>query len=311
MAAPTPMSAPATLSGLRSELKVPGLRQVFFNSAKSVNTLIPTLFKVQTSKRSFEETLSMTGITDFVALAEGSTISAQAIGQGYKSRWTHVRYANGTSYTQDAIDDELYGVLKDKAETLGKSSARTREKQAASFFNGGQTTVWNTEEGQFFFDTDHPIDPRALTIGSASTFSNLVTGDLAISTLQEAIVLLQTCPDAMGSPMNLSPRMLLVHPTKVFLAKQILGSPGEHDSANRASNPFADFNIKVVSWPYLTSTSACFLGSDENPLIWFNRTPLKDDLDYDISSLIYKHVAHYRVSFGAKDPRGWVCITGS
>lgn len=311
MAAPTLTGVPILKGSLNPKLleAKANLKRVFDFELKSRTSLIPTLFHVDSSTRAYEEQISMGGITDFTQIGETTAITYQGMSNGYVSRWTHLKYANGVSHSLEAIEDEQHGVLKRKSELLAESAWSTREQLAASFFNNAFTRVWNATEGQYFCDSDHPLDPRA-TYNSGTTFSNTLTDPLDIEPLQEVIVLAQRLPSPMGRPLNYTPKYLLVPPALQFLAKQILQSSGEYDSPNNSINTIRNA-MQVLVWPYLTSSTVWFVICDRHELYWYNRRPFTHDTEEDFDTEILKEKATFRCSNGAADPRGVFGSTGT
>lgn len=311
MASPTLTGTPILKGALNSKLLEAKavLRRVFDFEVQSRQSLIPTLFHVDSSTRSYEEQLSMGGISDFVQTGETQAINYQGMSNGYVSRWTHLKYSNGISHSFEAIEDDQHNVLTKKGQLLAEAATSTRETLAAALFNNGFTQVWNTTEGQYLFDTDHPLDTRA-TYDSGTTFSNKLTDPLDIGALQDVIVLAQRLPSPMGRPLNYVPKYLVVPPALQFLARQILQSPGEYDSPNNTINTIKN-SMTVLVWPYLTSSTAWYVMCDRHELYWYNRRPLTQESADDFDQEIVKSKATFRCSLGAADARGIFGSTGS
>lgn len=297
--------APMVTSGFDSALFREGLREVFYDSVNGVDDKIGTLFSRATSKSNYEEMLSMSGLTYFKSWDERSPITYEGIASRYKTRFTHADFSKGVSYSRKAKRDLKYNTLSDIARDFGNVAGATQQVLAASLFNLAFTSVWNSTEGQFLIDSDHPLDARV-----GGTSSNLVTGALGISTLQEAITKLTLTPNDVGMPIGIKPKYLLVHPSKMWLADSLVNSPGEYDSPNLAKNTLKG-QITPVAWEYLTSETAWYVIGDKTRVYWFDRESLQDEMEIDFDTGDIKHKAWFSSSFGAADWRGIVGSTGA
>lgn len=284
-----------------------GLKEVFWNSIKSVDSKLGLAFAVATSNRSYEELYSLAGLTNFGVWADGTAINYEAVESRYLSKLTHITYAKGLRYTRDLKTDEKYGLMKQAVSEMALAAANTREGHASAFFNNGFTTVWNSTEGQYFFDDDHPMSSRS----STSTDSNLVTGALSLTTLESAIIAMRDTLDDVGRKMNIRPIRLWVPSALEFTAKKILQSPDDPSTANRSVNPVHNLGLQLVVWPNLSSTTAWMLQGDYAKTLWYDRVPLNEAMEEDFDTGDTKHKAAYRSSVGAADWRGWVGSLGT
>lgn len=306
MAAPTPLADPLVRGALPSEALVEGMRRWFWLEAKDPENLIPKVFNVHTSQKAQEFDYSMTTIGLFVEKGPLQPFEYEQIGKGYKSTYTHVTYGKGVRTEKEAIDDEQYGLLEKRSRLLANSWKRTRARHLVTWLEAGFTSVWNTTEGQYLFDTDHPLDPRAATPPSPHSAGygvNKITGGLSIDNLQTAIEMLQTTPDAMGEPMDMKAKYLLVPPALQFLAAQILKSAGEYDSPNNTINTIANA-MQIIIVPRLSSATNWYVLADQHELHWFDREPLNTTEKYEDDPGLYRQTARGRYSYGASDWRG-------
>lgn len=313
MAAPVPLTDPLVAGALPSEALVEGMRRWFWLEAKDPEDLIPRIFNVHTSQKAQESDYSMTTIGTFVEKGPLQNFEYEQIGKGYKSTYTHATYGKGVRTEKEAIDDEQYGLLKKRSQLLANSSKRTRARHWVTWLEAGFTTTWNSTEGQYLFDTDHPLDPRAGTPPSphaAGYGKNLITGGLSIANLQLAIRMLQTCPDAMGEPMEMQAKYLLVPSDLQFLAKQILKSTGEYDSPNNTINTIANA-MEVIVVPRFTNATNWYVVADKTELHWFDREALNTTEKYEDDPGLFRQTARMRFSYGASDWRGIIGGNGA
>lgn len=75
---------------------------------------------------------------------------------------------------RNAIEDDNVGTLTPRIRNMGESAARHPDKLIAALINGGGAAT--CYDGQFFFDTDHPVYANHDGTGAASTVSNIQAG---------------------------------------------------------------------------------------------------------------------------------------
>lgn len=76
-------------------------------------------------------------------------------------------FENTVSVGRDEIDDDQYGVYKPVIEQLGQDAALHPDELVFGLLNAGFTTP--CYDGQYFFDTDHPVGPSGNQV-SVSNF---------------------------------------------------------------------------------------------------------------------------------------------
>lgn len=118
----------------------------------------------------------------------------------------------------DDIDDDQLGAYGDEFALLGEEARWwPRDLLVAALKAGGATNGW---DGQFFFDTDHPVDPY---IAGAGTWSNLFTGTaLTDANLAAVITAMSRIKGPGGRHLRIRGRKLLIPPQLEFTAKAIL-----------------------------------------------------------------------------------------
>lgn len=81
------------------------------------------------------------------------------------------KYENTVGVDRDAVEDDTYGVYKPVIQQLGLDAKQHPDELVFSLLAGG--TSKTCYDGQYFFDTDHPVVQEDGSIGS---ISNIVTG---------------------------------------------------------------------------------------------------------------------------------------
>lgn len=169
-------------------------------------------------------------------------------------------FASGIDISKDLYDDNMHGVWAADVRDFALKARVTQDDHAFSLWRNAFTTTL-TADGVAFISSAHPL------IGGGTT-SNLVTGALSTTTLNNAIVALREQVDQSGVILGGVPSILLV-PAKLFkLAIEITQSALISDSGNNAINVYRSaYGFTVWSSPYLGAASG---GSDT---AWFLLTP--------------------------------------
>jgi len=79
-------------------------------------------------------------------------------------------FENTVGVSRDEIDDDQYGVYSPVFQQLGQDAATHPDELVFTLFNAGFTTP--CYDGQYFFDTDHPVGPP----GAQKSVSNFQGG---------------------------------------------------------------------------------------------------------------------------------------
>src|SRR5262249_40904903 len=111
-------------------------------------SMIPSLYRMAASQRAFEDHI---GGGQFSS--RGGNFEASGGGQdddfakGFKTTDTHGEVAKGFGVERKLIDDNQTQIVFDRAELLGDSAFRFREKSAAKVFNNAFTSSGTDDEG--------------------------------------------------------------------------------------------------------------------------------------------------------------------
>lgn len=263
------------------------------------------VFKERKSNMALEQSTSMRYLaTAFIKQEGAPTTADNASGQRYTYNQTHNEFGVMFSMTRKLLDDNLY-----KAEfgpmVMGMSNAfnRTNEAFAADVLNNA--TVYNNAlggDGVALAATNHPVD--------GGTFSNLAAPAASLnetSLLNAQVAINANFRDNANQRMNAKPRQLIIPPQLEPVAIRLLKTelrPGTGDNdVNAILSTQGGIPQGYVVWNYLTSAFAWFLQTDQDGLVYMNRTPYETDMSVDFStdSLLVK--GYERNSYNYNEPR--------
>lgn len=121
---------------------------------------------------------------------------------------------------RNSIEDDTYGIYNPVASMMGQQAEKYPDDLLVQLLLNGESIVG--PDGQFFFDTDHPVSPINATLGVQS---NLFTGrPLTGPNFDIVRSAMTTLREENGRIMRLMPNLLVVPPQLEFTAKQILNA---------------------------------------------------------------------------------------
>jgi hypothetical protein len=283
-----------------------GLAKIFGQTYDNHPVEWDKIFDLNTSHKNFELDQQYEGFGLAPVKPEGQEIEFDSAQQGFTPQYQHLTYAKGFIVTQEALEDELYGVFNKKARALAYSMQQTKEIVGADVLNDGfsSATLMPGGDGVSLFNSDHPNGP------SGGTYENLLTTDTDLSEkgIETLVIQIKNATDPRGLKIALQPERLVVPTALCFEAQRILMSVLQNDSANNAVNALRDMNMipgGYVVNHYLDSDAAWFIKTNapEGMKYWTRRTvSFAEDNDFTTYNMRMK--ADERYSFGWSDARG-------
>lgn len=293
---------PISRAQLLKEL-LPGLNGLFGLTYAQYEEEHKAIYDIETSDRSFEEEVKLSGFGAAPVKPEGSAIAYDTAQESFVARWTHETIAMGFSITEEAIEDNLYDSLSARyTKALARAMAHTKQTKAAMLLNKGFTS-YLSGDGVTLLNGAHP------TV-SGRTNSNVlaVPADLNETSLEQAIIDIGRFVDERGLLIAARARKLIVPQSLVFTATRLL------ETEKRPGTDWNDVNAIVSNGAlpegytvnhYLTDDDAWFIKTDiPNGMKMFQRSPLKTSMDGDFETGNVRYKARERYSFGVGDPLG-------
>ena len=291
-----------------------GLNEVFGVSYEEHPTQWDKIFEVKDSKKAFEVDQQFEGFSLAPVKDQGDSIAYDSQQEGFTPKYVNLTYGKGFIATEEAIEDNLYGVFKDKARALAFSMRQTKEVVLANVLNNGfdSNFVMQDGDGQELLSTAHPNGPT-----DGGTYSNklAIDADLTEATLEDLVIQIGQATDPRGLRIALQAVRLIVAPSNEFNAKRILGSTLQNDTANNATNAMKDMNSIRDGFTvnnYLTDNDAWFVKtSAPKGMCYFNRRNVRFEQDMDFGTSNMRFKATERYSAGWSDARGLYGSQGS
>jgi hypothetical protein len=302
-----------------SKQLIPGLHDIIGKSYKRVMDEHKAIFTMQTSDRSFEEQVLMTGFGEAPIKSEGTGVAFDDAQEAWTARWVHDTIALAFAITEEAMEDNLYDTYsKIRAEALGNSMASTKEQKAADVLNNGFNTGFLMGDGAALFSASHPLV-------NGGVLDNADTVDLSETALENATINISLFTDDRGILVNYRPQKLIIPAALQFTAFQILKSDLSTTTTTNSTTGVTNVNdvnaLRAGGYfpggvhinHRLSDTDAWYVLTDcPNGFIGFQRTPLQLSEEGDFTTGNMRVKARERYSFGVGDsPRAAYGSDGS
>jgi len=282
---------------------LPGLNALFGLEYEKYENEHSEIYDTESSERSFEEEVKLSGFGAAPVKPEGSAISFDSAQESFTARYNHETVAMGFSITEEAVEDNLYDSLSARyTKALARGMAYTKQTKAAALLNTGFDT-FTSGDGVTLFNTAHPTVQGGSNSNRPSTNS-----DLNETSLEQAVIDIAAFVDERGLLIAARPRKLIVPPALMFVATRLLQSEMRTGTADNDINALVNNGSIPEGFRvnhYLTDTDAFFLTTDiPNGMKHFERTPMTTQMDGDFDTGNVRYKARERYSFGVSDPLG-------
>ena len=290
---------------------LPGLNALFGMEYARYGEEHKEIYETETSERSFEEEVKLSGFSAAPVKNEGQAISYDNAQEAWSTRYTHETIALGFSITEEAVEDNLYDSLSARyTKSLARAMAYTKQVKAAAVLNNGFTAGYNGGDGVPLFSTAHP-----LVSGGVNSNTPATQADLNETSLEAAVIQISQWTDERGLLIAAKPKKLIVPTSLQFVATRLLETnlrvgTADNDINALKNNGSIPEGYAINHW--LTDNNAWFLTTDvPNGMKHFVRTPLSTSMDGDFDTGNVRYKSRERYSFGWSDPLGMFGSSGS
>ena len=282
---------------------LPGLNALFGLEYAKYENEHGEIYEEESSERSFEEEVKLSGFGAAPVKPEGSAISYDDAQESFSTRYNMETVAMGFSITEEAMEDNLYDSLSGRyTKALARAMAYTKQTKGAAILNNGFTT-FNSGDGVTLFNASHPTVAGGTNANRPST-----NADLNETSLEQAVIDIAAYVDERGLLIAARPRKLIIPPSSMFIATRLLqtdlrvGTADNYINALKSNGTIPD-GYRVNH--YLTDSDSWYIVTDvPNGMKMFNRTPMQTSMDGDFDTGNVRYKARERYSFGVSDPLG-------
>jgi hypothetical protein len=290
---------------------LPGLNALFGLTYKTYEEEHKEIFEIETSERSFEEEVKLSGFSSAPVKNEGSALVYDNAQEVWSARYTHETIALGFSITEEAMEDNLYDSLSARyTKSLARAMAYTKQVKGAAILNNAFSGSYLGGDGVSLCSTSHP------TVAGGVNSNRPTTGaDLNETSLEAAIIQIAAWTDERGLLIAARPKKLIIPPALMFVATRILQTELRTSTSDNDINALKSMSAIPGGYTvnhYLTDTNGWFLMTDvPNGLKHFVRAPIKQAMDGDFDTGNVRYKSRERYSFGWSDPLGIFGSPGS
>ena len=284
---------------------LPGLNALFGLEYKKYENEHEAIYETETSERSFEEELKLSGFGAATVKGEGSALRYDNAQEAWAARYNHETIAMGFSITEEAMEDNLYDSLSSRyTKALARSMAYTKQvKSAYPLNNGFSGGAFVGGDGVTLFNTAHP-----LVSGGTNSNTQSTPADLNETSLEASVIQIAAFKDERGLIIAARPRKLIVPPSLMFVATRLLETELRTATADNDINAIKTNGTIPEGYSvnhYLTDVDSYYLITDiPNGMKHFVRTPISTSMDGDFDSGNVRYKSRERYSFGVSDPLG-------
>jgi phage major head subunit gpT-like protein len=172
---------------------------------------------------------------------------------------------------REDIEDDNLGVYSEVSAAHGEAARKHPDQLFVSLLQNGHTTL--CFDGQYFFDTDHPVAPKDSTAG---TYSNYVASGaaLAAATYTTARTTMMSYKGDSTRPLGIMPNLLVVPPALEVTAKSIVEVQKNASGADNVL--FGTASVMVVPELAGQDTTWYLLATQRRikPFVFQSRRPL-------------------------------------
>ncbi len=174
--------------------------------------------------------------------------------------------------SRNAIEDDQFGLYSRSAELLGNAASRLWDDVISQVLQAGVSSICC--DGQFFFDTDHPVD---LDDANSAIYSNKISAKpLTTSNIASLKTTMASFKGESGRSLEIRPNLLIVPTALEFAAYQAVGANmyaqpvttvdgSQNVAAVPLPNPY-NSQIKVLVVPQLDNEPTIYYLADTTRL---------------------------------------------
>jgi len=280
----------AIVSGAYANFLGSEFHDAFVDIGEDLPREYPQLVTVKDMEYQTEKELQISGLGSVAEKPEGNDFITDEPDVGGTKTYTAKAFGLAVQITTEMMRDEQFGVMEGLNAELARAHNNKLELDVASIFDDAfTTTVVGFTAGEALCSTAHvAID--------GSTNANRPEPDvgLSIAAIQDAITTIHKHKNERGRHTVLRPKLALVVPDDIHVAREIFGSDKAPDNANNALNSLIADYLQWMVHHFQASTTAWFLLSDKSQHGLTLR--IKDSVEF-FSWFEYRNLSMYIASW--------------
>ena len=215
---------------------LPGLNALFGLEYEKYEDEHTMIYESESSDRSFEEEVKLSGFGAAPVKAEGSAISYDSAQESFTARYNHETVAMGFSITEEAMEDNLYDSLSARyTKALARGMAYTKQVKSAFPLNNGFSNAFQSGDGVNLFTAagDGVAGGNGHPLVNGGTNSNrpVTAADLNEVSLEDAVINIAAYTDERG--------LLIAAPSSAFDCSACIDVCCYSPTGNRGSSRYS------------------------------------------------------------------------
>jgi hypothetical protein len=254
-----------------SALLAPDIWEVVVETGREVELIYPRFMNEVDMPFRTVKSQQVAGLGTVPAKPEGSAFAVDAPNLENSKIGSANAYGLALVFSWEAWEDELYGVLRDMAKELARSSRYRMEVDAHTVINNAFNSAYTGyNPGEALCSTSH----TSPTTGTVQANRPSPDVGFSISGLQAAMQSFYMMLNDRDLPQAMFPSTVLIDPTNVWAARDILGSSGKPFTADNEANNLIVDNLTYIVDRYLTTTAWFLMAPKGQHGMYFGvRTP--------------------------------------
>ena len=284
-----------------------GLRKDFRDDYDMYEPEHPAFIRTGTTDKPEVSATIFTSLSRMYEVDDGESPVFERPVPGPKVSAVDKEFAVGVQIGRKAIEDDLYGKLKQSAKWLAHAARMTYEYRAAAFLDDAFSgSTFLGVDGKKLCATDHTF------LNAAGTWSNAAATPVGFSVtgVTALLDLAMLAKDHNGDPIKVMPDTVIIgnNAADYHKALQIFGSDKDPFTANNADNAIKKRmpKPKIEISRFKTSTKSYFMIDSKLNDAWFlvrRAVNMHDWKDEKTGAIMAKVDTRFIIWF--VDPRGW------
>lgn len=261
-------STPMTRQGF-SDLMFPGLNKAYLLAYNSYPEEYTQFLNIESSEKRQEEDAVSVGFGLVPKKTEGDQPYYDVMAYVNKLQYLHDTFVMGYEVTEECMEDELYGIMKQGSRALAESVKQTLDTLGANCLNNSFNAGYVGVDGKALCATDHPQKKAGGVVANKPA----VSVDFDPTALADALETWETWTNDNDLPLLMKPKFVVSGPGQRRIIGQTLGSEKEPFTADNEINAVREWELQRMILHYLDDPDAWWVLSRQQDhfLKWFWR----------------------------------------
>ncbi len=248
-------SSPMT-RGAFADLMFPGLNEAYLIAFNEYPEEYNQFLNVGSSSMRQEDDYVAAGFGLVPEKGEGDQPIFDVMKTVGTKRYTHLTYSMGYEVTEECVEDELYGIMKQGSKTLATAVKQTVDTLAAAVLNDAFTAGTGVD-GSFLCATDH----TPVKSGSDQANKPTVDCDFDPVALDNATLEFEEWRNDNDLPIMIKPKYVISGPKQRKIIGQTLGGEKMPFTADNTINAVREWELQRIILHYLDDEDVWFVTS--------------------------------------------------